>query len=437
MQVQQGISLFELNLSIKNVLSTAMPSSYWVVAEISEMSVNRNGHCYLELIDKGKDGTQTIAKARATIWANTFRMLKPYFETTTGHEFSSELKVLLNVSVEFHELYGLSLSIKDIDPAYTLGDMEKRRKEIIAKLEKEGVFTMNKELEFPLVPQRIAIISSETAAGYGDFVNQLENNPYDYKFYHKLFSASMQGENTENSIVEALEKIYVYEFFFDVVVIIRGGGSKSDLHSFDNYWIAYNITQFPLPVISGIGHERDDTIVDLVSHTRCKTPTAVAEFLIEKTLDFDSQLDDLKTNFVESVEEILAEQTDELASLAAKYAPAIQTALMKEQNRLDIATQRTEFSTKNFLDTKNFQANNYLPILISACKNFTSLNNHKLDILSTRNEHLDPYKILKRGYSVTTKNGKIIKDSIQVNEGDLIETLLHKGKISSKVSTKQ
>jgi exodeoxyribonuclease VII large subunit len=435
-QEQQGITLFELNQSIKNALQSAMPASTWIIAEISELNVNRTGHCYLELIEKSKEGAQTIAKARATIWSSTYRMLKPYFETTTGHEFSAGLKVLLNASVEFHEVYGISLNIKDIDPAYTIGDIEKRRREIILKLEREGVFTMNKELEFPVVPQRIAIISSATAAGYGDFVDQLENNPYNYKFYHKLFPAVMQGDGTENSIVEALEKIYVYEDLFDVVVIIRGGGSKSDLNSFDSYWIAYNITQFPLPIISGIGHERDDTIVDLVSHTRCKTPTAAAEFLIEKTVEFDSMLEEMKNNFTEIVDEILTEHADDLTSFVSRFAPAVQTAIMTEQNRLEIAMQRTLFSTKNFFDSANNQLENISPILKSACKNYTSQTRHHLEILHTQNILLNPFAILQRGYSVTTKNGKIIKDSSQLNEGDNLETLLNKGKVRSTVSKK-
>jgi len=282
--MDQKLTLSELNKQIGDVLESAFPKGVWVVGEISELKENRNGHCYLELIEK--QGIEIVARSRATIWSYTYRMLKPYFETSTGQLFTSGIKILVQVSVEFHAAYGLSLNIKDIDPVYTVGDMAMQRREIVDRLKTEGVFEMNKELQLPLVPQKIAVISSATAAGYQDFVNQLDNNKQGFVFYIKLFQATMQGTETAPSIMAALERIFGYDDFFDAVVIIRGGGATADLSSFDNYDLAYFVTQFPLPVITGIGHEKDDTIVDLVAHTRLKTPTAVAEFFIAGGLFF-------------------------------------------------------------------------------------------------------------------------------------------------------
>ena len=291
---KEALSLLELNTRIRGALSRAFPETCWVRAEMSDVRVNTSsGHCYLEFVEKNAQTGQLVAKVRGSIWAKTFRMLKPYFEMETGQMFASGLKVLVKVSVEFHELYGLSLTVLDIDPAYTLGDMVRKRMEIIRQLQEEGVFTLNKELPFPLLPRRIAIITSPTAAGYEDFMNQLTRNKGGYPFYTKLFPALMQGERTEASVIAALDRIYQHQDLFDVVVIIRGGGATSDLNSFDSYLLAANCAQFPLPIITGIGHERDDTVVDLVAHTRMKTPTAVAEFLISRMDSVGEELENL------------------------------------------------------------------------------------------------------------------------------------------------
>ena len=286
--MKQKFTLFELNEQIKDTLCEAFPSTVWVVAEVSELKENRSGHCYLELVEKVEN--EIIARSRATIWSYTYRMLKPYFETTTGQFFSHGIKVLVQVTVEYHPAFGLSLNIKDIDPTYTVGDMALQRKEIIARLQNEGIFDMNRELQLPLVPQKIAVISSKTAAGYQDFVHQLNSNAHGFIFYTQIFEAWMQGTGAVKSIIGALERIYQYEDFFDAVAIIRGGGATADLSCFDNYELAFNLVQFPLPVITGIGHEKDDTIIDLVAHTRMKTPTAVAEFFINGVERFYDRL---------------------------------------------------------------------------------------------------------------------------------------------------
>ena len=282
MMEQNVLSLYELNRLVRNVLEDAFDQSYWIQAELSDVGVNRTGHCYVDFVQKAPKGNAIIARARGTIWANVYALLAPYFEQQTGQRFAAGIKVLVKVEVNYHEAYGFSLNVIDIDPTYTLGDLARRRQEILRQLEEEGVLTLNKELEMPVLPQRVAVISAATAAGYGDFCNQLFNNPKGFVFYPKLFPAVMQGEQTERTIISALNVIAEEQEKWDVVVIIRGGGATSDLASFDTYLLAANVAQFPLPIITGIGHERDDTVLDMISHTRVKTPTAAAEFLIDR-----------------------------------------------------------------------------------------------------------------------------------------------------------
>jgi exodeoxyribonuclease VII large subunit len=274
---QKAISLCELLAQVKSALKNTLPFSWWIRAEISELKANYSGHCYLELIEKN-DLTDTIkAKVKATIWSSVFRMLQPYFETTTQTKLVAGIKVMIKVSADFHELYGFSLNVTDIEPSYTIGEMARQKLEIINRLKTEGVFEMNRSLSIPEIPCRIAVISSKTAAGLGDFMDQLSGNQYGYKFYIQLFPAAMQGLEAEQSVIEALDKVNRYEEFFDVVVLIRGGGAQSDLSCFNSYWLNFNICQFTLPVLTGIGHEQDETIADLVAFKRLKTPTAVAE----------------------------------------------------------------------------------------------------------------------------------------------------------------
>ncbi|MEE1233690.1 MAG: exodeoxyribonuclease VII large subunit, partial [Phocaeicola sp.] len=288
---KQVLSLYELNGLVRRSIQACLPDEYWVQAELSDVRSNYSGHCYLELVQKDPKSNSLVAKARGMIWSNVFFRLKSYFEEETGQAFVSGIKVLVKVTVGFHELYGFSLTIIDIDPTYTLGDMARRRKEILNRLDAEGILTLNKELDFPELPQRIAVISSATAAGYGDFCNQLENNIYGFQFFTRLFPAVMQGDKVESSIIAALDAINAEIDNWDAVVIIRGGGATSDLSGFDTYDLAANCAQFPLPIITGIGHERDDTVLDMISHTRVKTPTAAAEFLIARFAEVAGRLE--------------------------------------------------------------------------------------------------------------------------------------------------
>ncbi|RLD62976.1 MAG: exodeoxyribonuclease VII large subunit [Bacteroidetes bacterium] len=451
-----ALSLTELNNNIKKAVKSAFKTSYWIVAEISEININRTGHCYIELIEKDELSEKITAKSRATIWAYTFRMIKPYFETSTGRELSAGLKIMVNVSVEFHEIYGMSLNIIDIEPTYTIGDLAKKRLEIINRLEEEGVIAMNKELEIPVVAQKIAVISSDTAAGYGDFVNQLENNNNGYKFYYKLFPALMQGDKAEESIINALDKIYKYEDFFDVVVVIRGGGSKSDLSCFDNYWLAYNITQFPLPIISGIGHERDDTIVDTVANVKVKTPTAAAEFLISRIESFDEYLFGLQSDFVNNVSDFINEKISELDYLKYTFTPLVKQLIQSNSNNLLLYTNKLKNSINNYFQNQetalkqnttdiHYKMDNLISdkehnisFLMNRVKNIVSKRllseEQKLEIFQNTVEHSDPVHILKKGYSITYKDGELIKSARELSNQDVITTKFYKGQAKSKIT---
>jgi len=452
---QHKLSLSELNKRVKETIQDNFFENIWVVAEIGEFNINRNGHAYLELVEKEEDSDKIIAKARATIWSYTLRMLKPYFETTTNQELIAGLKILVSVSVEFHEIYGFSLNVRDIDPTYTLGDIEKRRLEIINRLEDEGTIDLNKELDLPLLIQKVAIISSATAAGYEDFLKQLSSNSYGYKFYTKLFPSVMQGEQTESSIIDALDRIYRYEDFFDVVIIIRGGGSRSDLMSFDKYFLAANIAQFPLPVIAGIGHEKDVSIVDLVSHTSLKTPTAVAEFLVANMAEFESYIEDLSGNISSLVLEKVSDEKNKIDSIARQFVPDIQNRLFKEKTKLTIVREKLhnqshqliDLASGNLYEYKHELENNSHFIfrmehknlershekLTYRAKNQMEEQLRKLSYFEKSVSHLNPQNVLRKGYSITKSKGKLLINASKLKQGDEIETILYNGEIISNV----
>ena len=390
-------------------IQSGFPEPIWVVAEISDLSVNRNGHCYLELIEKESNSDRILARTKATIWASAYRMLRTFFESTTGQELMPGIKILVRADIEFHELYSISLNIRDIEPSFTIGDLAQKRQMIIRKLGEAGVFEMNKELDMPLVPQKIAIISSPTAAGYGDFKDQLVKNQYGYIFYTHLFAAVMQGEETSTSIISALDAIAGYHNFFDAVVIIRGGGSKLDLSSFDNYDLGFNVAQFPLPIITGIGHEQDDSIIDLVSHTRCKTPTAVAEFLISRVCDFESRLD----------------------SAVQSTVDLVQTTLSNEKNKVARIMDGMHLRVKGFIDMKKLSLSQVLMRSKSGITQYIRIKQDQLVHYEQVSALKDPVNILKMGYSISLKNGKPLKSVAQVQSGDQITTKLSDGQIHS------
>lgn len=451
----EAISLYELNNRVRQVLKKGFADSLWITAEITELQLNNSGHCYLQLADKRENDEAIVATARATIWAFTFRTLRPYFETTTGRSLVKGMKVMLNVEVVFHEVYGYSLNVRDIDPTYTVGDLERRKREILMQLEEEGIIQMNRELEFPLLPKNIAIISSPTAAGLGDFMNQLEKNPYGYRYHVKLFPAIMQGDKTTDSVIAALDRIYEYEDLFDVVVIIRGGGSQTDLGCFDSYEMAANIAQFPLPVIAGIGHERDETIVDRVAHLRVKTPTAAAAFLIEVFREQDGRLGELQADFVNGVQELLREQHTRQLMAISGFKRLVQVVLAGNTTRMKLLSQRMEHATELFfrrqvtwfeqfgsrMDKKAMllldRQRNRIELLGSTIRQKVShiLADHlrRLEVASTTMKYVDPRNVLERGYSITRLNGKAVMDATLLKTGDLLETEMLVGKVRSEV----
>lgn len=433
---EHPLSLYELNALVKRSINSCMPDTYWVQAELSDVRSNYSGHCYLEFVQKEPRGNNLIAKARGTIWNNVYRLLKPYFEEETGQALVAGIKVLVNVSVEFHELYGYSLTVQDIDPTYTLGDMARRRREILKQLEEEGVLTLNKELELPLLTRRIAVISSATAAGYGDFCNQLEHNPYGFIFYPRLFPAIMQGDRVEQSIIAALDAINARRDDWDVVVIIRGGGATSDLSGFDTYNLAANCAQFPLPIITGIGHERDDTVLDSVSHTRVKTPTAAAEFLINHLHDTAETLEDYASSILYAVSTCMEREKTRLARFTERIPIQAKMRLKDEHYRQERVMKQLEVGLQSRLVNEKHHLQLIESHLGINLQRRLVKENHRLQLLEQQLKAASPEQLLKRGYSITLMNGKAVTDASLLQPGDELTTRFAWGEVKSIVTKK-
>ena len=406
-----SFSLSELNLQVRDAIRQHLPETYWLRAETSDVRRNQNGHCYLEFVEKNVKNQVIVARARGVIWANVFQMLSAYFEAETGQAFGSGLNVLARVSVDFHELYGYSLTVVDIDPTFTIGEMARNRQLVLKQLEEDGVLTLNKELPMPELPNRVAVISSPTAAGYEDFRDQLEKNPYGFAFHSKLFPAIMQGERAVGSIIAALEKIYTRRHLFDAVAIIRGGGATSELSSFDSYELATHCAQFPLPIISGIGHERDVTVLDAVAHTRAKTPTAVAEFLIARAAETVSRLIDLQEKLVKNAD----------------------WRIKNEENRLSGLSKTMMHASNLFVREQLSEIQQFSVLLSHQIKRFLQNETHFFAAKEQYVRMVSPENILKRGYTLTLKNGKIIQSVHKLTENDLIETVFADGQVFSRV----
>lgn len=412
-----------------------MPDSYWVEAELLDCHEG-NGHCYMELVQKDEYSNTPVARARANCWRNTWMRLRPRFEKVTGQRLHAGMKVLLLVKATFHPAYGFSWNIIDIDPTYTMGDLARRRQEIIAALKEEGVFDLNKSIGIPMFAQRIAVISSETAAGYGDFCGQLADNPYGFQFSTRLFPAVMQGEMVEQSVISALDSINAEIEEFDVVVIIRGGGATSDLSGFDTLALAENVANFPLPVITGIGHDRDESVLDMISCVRVKTPTAAADFLISNLADTLATIEDLGHRLVTHIKERLsgekvrmsaiqsllptlfyrrkARETDIISSLSARIQTATARRLQAESARIDGISQRLPLYATSRLDREK----------------------HRLEMISQRADAVNPIHILRRGYSIALHEGKAVRDSALLSPGDRIDIVMAEGKILAEVKKK-
>lgn len=408
----EALSLYELNVLVRRAVEEGLSDSYWVQAELAEVRVNAAGHCYVEFVQKAPQGNALLAKARGVIWSNVFQVLRPYFEEETGQAWAPGIKVLVRVTAVFHELYGFSLVVYDIDPAYTLGDLAQRRRAILKQLADEGVLTLNQELPMPVLPQRVAVVSSPTAAGYGDFCHQLRHNPHGYYFHVELFAAVMQGERTEDSILAALDAIHARQDEFDVVVIIRGGGATSDLSGFDTYLLAAACAQFPLPIITGIGHERDDTVLDSVAHVRVKTPTAAAEYLVSR----------------------VDQAAEALYALAARLQQGVSAALRKERLRLEGLKRRVPAGAYRSVSQTRLSLLVLRKDLARGAEAMLARQRHRLELLQQRLADASPRKQLERGYSLTLKDGRVVRDASSLQPGDCIETRLARGTVRSVVS---
>lgn len=453
--MKQTLSLLELNQLLAEVIDVGMPREYWVEAEISELREVR-GHCYIDLIEKAEGTNTPVARASAKCWANTWSTVGPLFEKVTGQRLHAGMKVLMLVGANFHPAYGFSWIISDIDPTYTLGDMARKRQAIIDQLKREGVFDMQKELEMPLFCQHIAVISSANAAGYGDFVNQLESNAYGFRFVTRLFPATMQGEGVEQSIISALEKIYTttlqlprggefepvsqeayprggMEGVFDCVVIIRGGGATSDLSGFDTLALAENVAQFPLPVITGIGHERDESILDMVSHTRVKTPTAAAAFLIDNLKRVWDFLEDAQNSLAANARQRMETEQMRLVRASEKISPLFSLVKEREERRLDRMMQKIIAAAQQGVSNNKHKIDIIEGNMQPLAMRLMTEQKHRLQMLEQRAQALDPVLLLKRGYSITTHNGIVVRDASLLKPGDVLETRVEKGIVQSEV----
>ena len=421
------LSLYELNSLVRDFISMSLPDSYWVEAELSEAREGYGGHCYMELIEKDEHSNTPIAKAHASCWRNRWMLLKPQFERVTGQRIHAGMKVLLKVHAQFHENYGFSWIVDDIDPTYTMGDMARKRMEIIQTLKEEGVFDLQKELKLPMFCQRIAVISSATAAGYGDFCNQLADNGYGLQFTTALFAATMQGEGVEQSVISALNRINEEWENWDCVVIIRGGGATSDLSGFDTLALAENVANFPLPIITGIGHERDESVLDMISFQRVKTPTAAAAFLVDHLTEVYARIEDAQEAIVNYVKRRLQVERMKFERLSTQIPTLFSLVKVRQSNRLDQLLNRLKVKAERIPADGLHRLDMLEARLKEPVARKLERELHRIDMLSQRAIAQDPERLLSRGYSITLKDGKSIKDASQLKAGDEIETRFAKG----------
>lgn len=429
----QGITLSRYNELITQAInSTPGLQNQWVVAETSDLRVVR-GHCYMELVEKNDAGT-TVAKLNAVIWSSNYPRLVAKFMAATGAELKTGMKVLVKVSANFHSQFGFKAVINDIDPSYTMGDMARQRLEILKRLKADGIIDMNKELPITAVPQRIAVISAAGAAGYGDFMNQLANNPYRLKFYTCLFGASMQGAQTVPTVLAALDRINEHLDLFDAVVIIRGGGATSELNSFDNYDLAAAVAQFPLPVIVGIGHDRDETVLDFVAAIRVKTPTAAAEWLINRGTNALAHLDELQETVVTAVRDTVGHAREQLAYYTSMIPAASRRIIDTNMLRLDNYTKAIPLAANNLIAAQCTRLDRALERMGEAIEHALQREQQRLQALGDKAALLSPENTLQRGYALVTAGGKCVTAGSQLQPGDHIHVQFAEGSTDATVN---
>ena len=426
------LTLYELNSLVRDAIELTLPGDYWVEAELSEVR-ERGGHCYMELVQKDIDGNSLVARASAKCWRSVWQTARPQFEKVTGQSLHAGMQVLLRVHAQFHESYGFSWIVTGIDPTFTLGDMARKRQEVIKRLKAEGVFELNKELPLSPFAQRIAVISSDTAAGYGDFCNQLDTNSFGFAFSVTLFQAVMQGERTERSVIAALDAINADAEKFDCVVIIRGGGAVSDLSAFDSLALAENVANFPLPVITGIGHERDESVVDMVAHTRAKTPTAAAALLIDnlkRTLD---RIEAARQSMAGLVTRRMDFERMRLERVAGRVPVLFSLVKTRQDARLDSLSAKIQTAVRVRLDACGHCLERLSSALRPLAARRVMSEKHRLELLAQRVAAADPANLLRRGYSITLHDGRAVRSADDLKQGDVIETRFGKGSVKSEV----
>lgn len=410
---QQYLTLSELNEKIRLRLNPFARTATWVVAEIADISVSGRGHVYAELVEK--ENNRIVAKLQAVIWADKAAAIQRKFGSDTAHLLKKGNKVLVKATVDFHAVYGLKITITDLDPSVTMGELERKRLRIIQQLEEGGFIGLNAELPLPDVLQRIAVISSPTAAGYGDFINQLQHNPYGYQIAYQLFPAAMQGDRVEEEVIQQLKTINKHSEQFDAVVIIRGGGSKLDLTYFDNYAIATQIATMPIPVLTGIGHQRDESIVDLVAHTPLKTPTAVADYILQTFVNFEMEL----LHWREVIQKMVL------------------TALQLEEKELQKQETYLRLATHNFLQTEEVQFTQYHKQIQKDSQRLLQKEELELNYMKHTFQLLNVESLLKRGFSISRLNGKVVTTIEELQEGIELETQLQDGVVYSRIQGKK
>lgn len=427
-----AVTLLEFQQMISNTIRMKPElQARWVIAELSDVRVS-GGHCYMELVEKDSAGG-TRAKMRAMIWSSLFMGLRSKFHAATGSDIRSGLKVMVRGSANHHNVYGLSFVISDIDPSYTVGDMERLRREILDRLVREGVAGANRSLGLPPVLQRIAVISAPGAAGYGDFMNQIGLNPDGFVIYPMLFPAVMQGDRTVPSVLDCLDRIEQALDFWDCVVIIRGGGATTDLNGFDNYELARRVATFPVPVVVGIGHERDRTVLDELACVRCKTPTAVAAFIIDRMRDYYARVADLVHRVARYDREALKGEHLRLANLEQTVPSLVKQKVMRERLRIRDLVAGVERGVASRIRAEETRLDKDLLRIFSATSGAVRREEMRLEKLDSMVRVLSPENTLRRGYSITRIGGRSIRDASVVKPGEVIETCLASGTLSSRV----
>ncbi|MCI7471676.1 MAG: exodeoxyribonuclease VII large subunit [Bacteroidales bacterium] len=421
------ITLQEFNNRIKRLLADPSVMNCWVVAETTDVRINQ--HCYLQLLEKNPKTGATVAKIKAIIWGNQFRFLNARFKQVTGRDIGNDMKIMVCLSVNYSPQYGLTVVINDINPEFTLGDMERQRQEILNRLTQEGIIGQNKTVPVPPVLQRIAIVSAAGAAGYGDFMKQLTDNKYGVCFYPCLFQATMQGVKTVPTVLAALDKVEQNQHLFDCVVIIRGGGGTEELNSFDNYDLARRVATFPLPVIVGIGHERDITVLDYVAGIRVKTPTAAAEHIILQAANALAHIGDLSNQVVSIARDYIARAKEQLSYYAGNLPIMAQRIIDTNTLRLQNFIQNIPLHVQRRIEGENAQLARQKDAIKNAVAQVKMKETMRLEALGDKIELLSPRKVMARGYTLTTCEGKIMTDAAQLEAGKLVTIHFRDGKV--------